>query len=95
MDQTILHKEELDAFGKDVMNRKILHSLNLIAKELAAINRDTEGIEMLFQNIKALDFASKGLIEVEEEEEEDGDEKSRTRGLLKELVAFAIESGKG
>jgi len=91
--RTILHKEELDAFGKDVMNRKVLHSLNLIAKELAAMNRDTEGIEMLFQNIKALDFASKGLIEVEEADDDDG--KKHTRGLLKELIAFAVESGKG
>ena len=59
------------------MNREILHSLNLIAKELATINRDTERDWYAIPKHQKLDFA-KGLIEVEEADDDDDDEKRHT-----------------
>jgi hypothetical protein len=88
--KTIEKKEELDNYGKEVIHRKLLHSLNIIAKELSNSNNgnNTKGVEMLLENIKALDLASKGCVNVDEE----STGKTGRAGLLKELSVFALES---
>ena len=86
---TIEKKEELDAYGKEVIHRKLLHSLNIIANELSNNNNgNSKGVEMLIENIKALDLASEGYVNVDEEK---NDETGR-KGLCTRLAAFAIES---
>lgn len=87
--RTIEQKEVLEAYGKDIIHRKLLHSLNLIAKELA--DGKKQHIDMLLDNIRALDLASKGCVEVEEEDTG----KTGRKGLVKSLLAFAAESNSG
>jgi hypothetical protein len=86
--RTIEQKENLEAYGKEVIHRKLLHSLNLIAKQLAEANGNNKDVEMLFDNVRALDFASKGCVEVEDEDIG----KTGRSGLVKGFLSFAVES---
>ena len=85
--RTIEQKESLEAYGKEVMHRKLLHTFNLIAKQLKKVNGDNDDVRQLFENIRTLDFASKGYVEVEEEDTG----KSGRGKLLKSLASFGME----
>ena len=89
--RTIAQKEELKAYGEDIIHRKLLQTLNIIANQLAS-NRENNSydIDMLFDNIRTLDLASRGLVEVEETH----DSSQARKGLVKELVTFIAQSSK-
>ena len=86
--QTIEQKEVLEVYGKEVIHRKLLHTFNLIAKQLEKVHGDTDEIRQLLENIRTLDYASKGYVEVEEEDTG----KSGRKQLLKSLAAFGFEN---
>jgi len=87
--RTIEQKEVLQAYGNDVIHRKLLHSLNIIANQLAKGNGDNQDIQLLLENIRILDLASKGLVEVDEVI----DAVDSRKGLLKSFFSFAVSSG--
>ena len=86
--QTVEQKKELEDYKKDIMYRKLLHTLNSIVKQLEKTG-DSKEIEKLFENIRFLHSASQGDVSVEPEIDEIA-EKTR---LFNALVSVVPDGG--
>jgi hypothetical protein len=79
-------KEELEAYGKELMHRKLIQTLSLLANSTRKRVGDTDDVKQVLVNLKELDLVSQGHLDVHEEHKKGGKKK-----LAKNFLGYCGE----